>query len=328
MRERGGLRQKRQLQETGRKKKGIRDKCTDGSTQILWEKAAGQTLTLFQLNGEGDLGNDILGSVKNGADEELEPVTYTPAGNALKIKLSFDADADIANEHPEEEKVNTTVFKMVIIGQIGEAPPCALMLKLQNQMSAKSGKHYRAWPAIVLDPEMPAIVLDPEMHAPQQVLGFWVDGAFCVMFFGYSGNGTQREIIKRYAVMDVKCGFMWNVIKSPVIISRFSLLGMRDYYCPDCKAKFNFELSDLETCQPKSSCTPRMLWCKKNRKCDVLDVSFLRAPKVSCPFFMFSRRQLHCYRALMVIIGQIGEAPSCGIDAETTGSHFLLLSYE
>lgn len=48
---------------------------------------------------------------------------------------------------------------------------------------AKSGKHYPAWPAIVLD---------PEMHAPQQVLGFRVDGAFCVMFFGYSGNGTQR----------------------------------------------------------------------------------------------------------------------------------------
>ncbi|XP_024971078.1 histone-lysine N-methyltransferase ATX4-like isoform X1 [Cynara cardunculus var. scolymus] len=49
---------------------------------------------------------------------------------------------------------------------------------------AKSGKHYPAWPAIVLD---------PVMHAPQQVLGFRVDDAFCVMFFGYSGNGTQRD---------------------------------------------------------------------------------------------------------------------------------------
>ncbi|XP_071711886.1 histone-lysine N-methyltransferase ATX4-like [Rutidosis leptorrhynchoides] len=49
---------------------------------------------------------------------------------------------------------------------------------------AKSGKHYPAWPAIVLD---------PVIHAPQQVLGFRVDGAFCVMFFGYSGNGTQRD---------------------------------------------------------------------------------------------------------------------------------------
>jgi len=48
---------------------------------------------------------------------------------------------------------------------------------------AKSGKHYPAWPAIVLD---------PVMHAPQQVLGFRVDDAYCVMFFGYSGNGTQR----------------------------------------------------------------------------------------------------------------------------------------
>ncbi|KAJ9545686.1 hypothetical protein OSB04_025393 [Centaurea solstitialis] len=312
---------------------------------------------------------------------------------------------------------------------------------------AKSGKHYPAWPAIVLD---------PVMHVPQQVLGFRVDDAYCVMFFGYSGNGTQRdyawinsglifsflenvdrfqgqtnlidnqpsvfksaveeaflaehgftemlmveinaaagnldyldsipkgvheargtnqehdhasqkqasfcpqivvvlfecmkvgsllmfcmlflqEISKRrhtqscegcgstislrmlrkmndtspssrllcntctkltklkhycgickkiwnradtvswvsnllirlihatlfdyirYAVMVVKCGCMRNVIKSLVIISRFFInldllvdLGTTEYYCPDCKAKFNFELSDSETCQPKN----------------------------------------------------------------------------
>ncbi|CAK9146571.1 unnamed protein product [Ilex paraguariensis] len=45
------------------------------------------------------------------------------------------------------------------------------------------GKHCPAWPAIVLD---------PETQAPQQVLSFRVVGAVCVMFFGYSGNGTQR----------------------------------------------------------------------------------------------------------------------------------------
>ncbi|PSS33006.1 Histone-lysine N-methyltransferase [Actinidia chinensis var. chinensis] len=49
---------------------------------------------------------------------------------------------------------------------------------------AKSGKNYPAWPAIVLD---------TVTQVPQQVLSFQVAGAVCVMFFGYSGNGTQRD---------------------------------------------------------------------------------------------------------------------------------------
>ncbi|KAL7003602.1 hypothetical protein U1Q18_004753 [Sarracenia purpurea var. burkii] len=49
---------------------------------------------------------------------------------------------------------------------------------------AMSGKNYPAWPAIVLD---------PATQAPHQVLSFRVASAFCVMFFGYSGNGTQRD---------------------------------------------------------------------------------------------------------------------------------------
>ncbi|CAH9070634.1 unnamed protein product [Cuscuta epithymum] len=49
---------------------------------------------------------------------------------------------------------------------------------------AISGKHCPAWPAIVLD---------PKTQVPQQVLNFRVVGTVCVMFFGYSGNGTQRD---------------------------------------------------------------------------------------------------------------------------------------
>ncbi|XP_071732230.1 histone-lysine N-methyltransferase ATX4-like [Rutidosis leptorrhynchoides] len=64
---------------------------------------------------------------------------------------------------------------------------------------AKSGKHYPAWPAIVLD---------PVIHAPQQVLGFRVDGAYCVMFFGYSGNGTQRD----YAW--IKSGMIFSFVEN------------------------------------------------------------------------------------------------------------------
>nr|GMC58219.1 histone-lysine N-methyltransferase ATX4-like [Ipomoea batatas] len=49
---------------------------------------------------------------------------------------------------------------------------------------AISGKHCPAWPAIVLD---------PKTQVPQQVSSFQVAGTVCVMFFGYSGNGTQRD---------------------------------------------------------------------------------------------------------------------------------------
>ncbi|KAA8533607.1 hypothetical protein F0562_030959 [Nyssa sinensis] len=49
---------------------------------------------------------------------------------------------------------------------------------------AMSGKNYPAWPAIILD---------PTTQAPQQVLSYRAASAVCVMFFGYFGNGTQRD---------------------------------------------------------------------------------------------------------------------------------------
>ncbi|KAI4355233.1 hypothetical protein L6164_004026 [Bauhinia variegata] len=49
---------------------------------------------------------------------------------------------------------------------------------------AKCGKRYPAWPAIVID---------PILQAPKAVLSCCVPGAICVMFFGYSKNGKQRD---------------------------------------------------------------------------------------------------------------------------------------
>ncbi|KAE8722115.1 Histone-lysine N-methyltransferase ATX4, putative isoform 2 [Hibiscus syriacus] len=49
---------------------------------------------------------------------------------------------------------------------------------------AKCGKRYPAWPAIVID---------PILQAPESVLSCCVPGSICVMFFGYSKNGTQRD---------------------------------------------------------------------------------------------------------------------------------------
>lgn len=48
---------------------------------------------------------------------------------------------------------------------------------------AKCGKKFPAWPAVVID---------PLSQAPTAVLKHCVPGAICVMFFGYSKNGTQR----------------------------------------------------------------------------------------------------------------------------------------
>ncbi|KAM7261262.1 hypothetical protein ACFE04_026737 [Oxalis oulophora] len=49
---------------------------------------------------------------------------------------------------------------------------------------AKCGKRYPTWPAMVID---------PYSEAPESVLRYCVPGATCVMFFGYSKNGTQRD---------------------------------------------------------------------------------------------------------------------------------------
>ncbi|XP_063944908.1 histone-lysine N-methyltransferase ATX4 [Daucus carota subsp. sativus] len=43
------------------------------------------------------------------------------------------------------------------------------------------------------NPAWPAIVLDPLTQVSRQVLSFRVDDSTCVMFFGYSGNGTRRD---------------------------------------------------------------------------------------------------------------------------------------
>uniref|UniRef100_A0A2C9VU10 Histone-lysine N-methyltransferase n=1 Tax=Manihot esculenta TaxID=3983 RepID=A0A2C9VU10_MANES len=49
---------------------------------------------------------------------------------------------------------------------------------------AKCGKRYPWWPAIVID---------PILQAPEAVLSCCIPGALCVMFYGYSKNGTRRD---------------------------------------------------------------------------------------------------------------------------------------
>ncbi|KAK9672388.1 hypothetical protein RND81_12G097400 [Saponaria officinalis] len=49
---------------------------------------------------------------------------------------------------------------------------------------AKSGKRFPAWPAIVID---------PMLQAPEAVLSSCIPGSICVMYFGSSKNGKQRD---------------------------------------------------------------------------------------------------------------------------------------
>ncbi|XP_050237059.1 histone-lysine N-methyltransferase ATX3 isoform X2 [Mercurialis annua] len=49
---------------------------------------------------------------------------------------------------------------------------------------AKCGKRYPWWPGVVID---------PILEAPEPVLSCCIPGALCVMFYGYSKNGTRRD---------------------------------------------------------------------------------------------------------------------------------------
>lgn len=65
---------------------------------------------------------------------------------------------------------------------------------------AKCGKRYPAWPAMVID---------PLLEAPEPVLSCCVPDALCVMFFGYSKNGTQRVIFSENFVSCRKLIFVF-----------------------------------------------------------------------------------------------------------------------
>lgn len=62
---------------------------------------------------------------------------------------------------------------------------------LGDTVWAKCGKKFPAWPAVVID---------PMWQAPDTVLRACVPGTLCVMFFGYSKNGTQRVAAFTYSL--------------------------------------------------------------------------------------------------------------------------------
>ncbi|CAI0440426.1 unnamed protein product [Linum tenue] len=87
---------------------------------------------------------------------------------------------------------------------------------------ARCGKRYPWWPAVVIDP----ILL-----APKAVLSCYVPGALCVMFYGYSKNGTQRGAC--YKEMKC-CGGCSLMLPCKVVKSRKDSVYMTELLCKHC----------------------------------------------------------------------------------------------
>uniref|UniRef100_A0A1D1ZA96 Histone-lysine N-methyltransferase ATX4 n=1 Tax=Anthurium amnicola TaxID=1678845 RepID=A0A1D1ZA96_9ARAE len=77
-------------------------------------------------------------------------------------------DSSLSEEHLERKK-DLYLLEEFVCGDI---------------VWAKCGKRYPTWPAVVID---------PIRQAPQTVLNSCIPGALCVMFYGYSGNGYERD---------------------------------------------------------------------------------------------------------------------------------------
>ncbi|GER46707.1 histone-lysine N-methyltransferase ATX5 [Striga asiatica] len=94
--------------------------------------------------------------------------------------LSEDEIAELMNDGFRDEEDSNELLKISGVDKFYSASEFGVA----EIVWAVSGMHCPAWPAIVLD---------QESQVPQQVFNFRVAGAICVMFFGYSGNGTQRD---------------------------------------------------------------------------------------------------------------------------------------
>lgn len=135
---------------------------------------------------------------KNAVREDTEYVPVKQKDNKSSSKpLRIRGDANVPRKQSECRK-----FSPLSVDEIAELrnedgyddDECIDMSSIDRLYSTKDfgegdivwaipGKHCPAWPAIVLN---------HELQVPTQVFNYRIAGAVCVMFFGYSGNGTQR----------------------------------------------------------------------------------------------------------------------------------------
>ncbi|GFS32197.1 SET domain protein 16 [Actinidia rufa] len=155
--------------------------CQVASKERNGDKYSYQRFELPQFYGEGELGY-----------QRLRNFSFRKHSSSRSTLASFHEQLVDSERYPVEEleePVDLTGIGGLLKEEEEEGERKSGLYEQGDFLSgdivwAKSGKNYPAWPAIVLD---------PVTQVPQQVLSFRVDGAVCVMFFGYSGNGTQRD---------------------------------------------------------------------------------------------------------------------------------------
>ncbi|XP_061372884.1 histone-lysine N-methyltransferase ATX3-like, partial [Gastrolobium bilobum] len=151
---------------TGFVKQGKRNKCGSKSSLCFPYSAEMKAETESGGLGFNDFDYKKLKTTVNGSrsllvkkESNASGLGFDPEGVDLKEKPNGNAKKREGIYKPEDFALGDVVW-------------------------AKCGKQYPAWPAVVID---------PILQAPKSVLNCCVPGAICVMFFGYSKNGKQRD---------------------------------------------------------------------------------------------------------------------------------------
>ncbi|KAE8806389.1 histone-lysine N-methyltransferase ATX4-like [Hordeum vulgare] len=124
----------------------------------------------------GCFSGSVVTSVSNAGGKcapEERPVVVTPTSNAAAGNAVPEGRSPVVECKPKQEaEVRREDFYWPEDFVLGDV------------VWARSGKKSPAWPALVIN---------PLQHAPEVVLNSCVPGALCVMFFGYSAGGQNRD---------------------------------------------------------------------------------------------------------------------------------------
>ncbi|XP_054779953.1 histone-lysine N-methyltransferase ATX3-like [Prosopis cineraria] len=132
-----------------------------------------------------EMEKDRVSGVLNSNDSDAADTEHANSLSTVRAAVNkscsssvkVQSDASGLNSEGVDPKANGKAEKRVDIYRLDD-------FACGDIVWAKCGKRYPAWPAIVID---------PILQAPKSVLNCCVPGAICVMFFGYSKNGKQRD---------------------------------------------------------------------------------------------------------------------------------------
>ncbi|XAR62967.1 Histone-lysine N-methyltransferase [Bertholletia excelsa] len=148
----------------------LRNKRTKGqfhSGELLFTKQQSQNKYSFHKNNFSPFSmKEAEGKI--GRFKEIESKIHSRDGRSSSLFSKLKGEERLAKEKAAERK-DFYELKDFTLGDI---------------VWAKSGKKYPAWPAVVID---------PLCEAPDAVLKACVPDTLCVMFYGYSKNGKQRD---------------------------------------------------------------------------------------------------------------------------------------